>query len=118
VLTRTGTITFDPDKFAAALAADPKTVMAAVQRIATRLGDAATAASDKYTGTLTNKITGDQSQVKSLGDQVSAWDIRLASRKSTLQRTYSAMEVLLSNMKAQSSALTSQLSALSTTRTG
>lgn len=118
VLTRTGTITFDPDKFAAALAADPKTVMAAVQRIATRLGAAATAASDKYTGTLTNKITGDQSQVKSLGDQVSAWDIRLASRKSTLQRTYSAMEVLLSNMKAQSSALTSQLSALSTTRTG
>ena len=118
VLTRTGTITFDPDKFAAALAADPKTVMAAVQRIATRLGAAATAASDKYTGTLTNKITGDQSQVKSLGDQVSAWDIRLASRKSTLQRTYSAMEVLLSNMKAQSSALTSQLSTLSTTRTG
>ena len=118
VLTRTGTITFDPDKFAAALAADPKTVMAAVQTIATRLGAAATAASDKYTGTLTNKITGDQSQVKSLGDQVSAWDIRLASRKSTLQRTYSAMEVLLSNMKAQSSALTSQLSALSTTRTG
>ena len=118
VLTRTGTITFDPDKFAAALAADPKTVMAAVQTIATRLGAAATAASDKYTGTLTNKINGDQSQVKSLGDQVSAWDIRLASRKSTLQRTYSAMEVLLSNMKAQSSALTSQLSALSTTRTG
>ena len=118
VITRTGTITFDPDKFAAALAADPKTVMAAVQTIATRLGAAATAASDKYTGTLTNKITGDQSQVKSLGDQVSAWDIRLASRKSTLQRTYSAMEVLLSNMKAQSSALTSQLSALSTTRTG
>jgi len=118
VLTRTGTITFDPDKFAAALAADPKTVMAAVQTIATRLGAAATAASDKYTGTLTNKITGDQSQVKSLGDQVSAWDIRLASRKSTLQRTYSAMEVLLSNMKAQSSALSSQLSALSTTRTG
>ena len=118
VLTRTGTITFDPDKFATALAADPTTVMAAVQTIATRLAGAATAASDKYTGTLTAKITGDQSQLKNLGDQVSAWDIRLASRKSTLQRTYSAMEVLLSNMKAQSSALNSQLSALSTTRTG
>jgi flagellar hook-associated protein 2 len=118
VLSRTGTITFDPDKFAAALSTDPTTVMAAVQTIATRLAAAATAASDKYTGTLTNAIIGDQSQVKELGDQVSAWDIRLASRKSTLQRTYSAMEVLLSNMKAQSSALTAQLSGLSTTSTG
>ncbi|MFM9919336.1 flagellar filament capping protein FliD [Lacisediminihabitans sp. H27-G8] len=116
-LTRDGTITFDADKFGAALAADSTTVMAAVQTIATRLAATATAASDKYTGTLTNKITGDQTQVKSLGDQVSAWDIRLASRKSTLQRTYSAMEVLLSNMKAQSSALTSQLSSLSTSTT-
>jgi len=118
LLTRAGTITFDPDKFATALAADPTTVTAAVQTIATRLAATATSASDKYTGTLTAKITGDQSQLKNLGDQVSAWDIRLASRKSTLQRTYSAMEVLLSNMKAQSSALNSQLSALSTTRTG
>lgn len=113
-ITSTGSITFDADKFAAALAADPKTVMAAIQTIASRVATAATQASDKYTGSLTNKITGDQSQVKSLGDQVSAWDIRLASRKTTLERTYSAMEVLLSNMKAQSSALTSQLSSLST----
>ena len=119
VLTRIGTITFDPDKFAAALLADPTTVMAAVQTIASRIAMIATAASDKYGGTLTNQITGDQGQVKSLGDQISAWDVRLASRKSTLQRTYSAMEVLLSNMKAQSAALTSQLSAFSTsTKTG
>jgi flagellar hook-associated protein 2 len=105
ILSSTGTLSFDADKFGAALAADPTTVMAAVQTIATRLAATATAASDKYDGTLT--------QVKSLGDQVSAWDIRLASRKSTLQRTYSAMEVLLSNMKAQSAALSSQLSSLS-----
>ena len=117
VLTRTGTITFDPDKFATALATDPTTVMAAVQTIASRIATVATAASDKYDGTLTNQITGDQSQVKSLGDQISAWDVRLASRKSTLQRTYSAMEVLLSNMKAQSAALSSQLSAFSTSTT-
>ncbi|MES2093319.1 MAG: flagellar filament capping protein FliD [Actinomycetota bacterium] len=116
VLTRSGTITFDAEKFAAALAADPQTVMAAVQTIASRLASAATAASDKYTGTLTNKITGDQSQVRSLGDQVSAWDVRLATRKGTLERTYAAMEVLLSNMKSQSAALTSQLSSLTTAR--
>jgi flagellar hook-associated protein 2 len=118
VLTRDGTITFDADKFAAALAANPTTVMGAVQTIATRLAATAMAASDKYTGTLTMKITGDQTQVTSLGDQISAWDVRLASRKTTLQRTYSAMEVLLSNMKAQSSALTAQLSGLSTSSIG
>jgi flagellar hook-associated protein 2 len=118
VLTRDGTITFDADKFTAALAANPTTVMGAVQTIATRLAATAMAASDKYTGTLTMKITGDQTQVTSLGDQISAWDVRLASRKTTLQRTYSAMEVLLSNMKAQSSALTAQLSGLSTSSIG
>ena len=118
VLSRTGTISFDAGKFAAALAADPKATMAAVQTIASRVAVAATAASDKNTGTLTNMITGDQSQMKSLGDQIAAWDVRLASRKITLQRTYSAMEVLLSNMKAQSAALTSQLSGLTTSSSG
>jgi flagellar hook-associated protein 2 len=116
-VTRTGTVTFDADKFAAALAADPKTVMAAIQTIATRLATTATAASDKYTGTLTDRITGDQTQLRSLGDQVSAWDTRLAIRKSTLQRTFSQMEVLLSNLKSQSAALTSQLSSLSSSTT-
>ncbi|MHC5798046.1 flagellar filament capping protein FliD [Lacisediminihabitans sp. FW035] len=116
-VTRTGTVTFDADKFAAALAADPKTVMAAIQTIATRLATTATAASDKYDGTITNRITGDQTQIRSLGDQVAAWDTRLAIRKSTLQRTFSQMEVLLSNLKSQSAALTSQLSSLSSSTT-
>ncbi|HEY8913247.1 MAG TPA: hypothetical protein VIM54_08015, partial [Lacisediminihabitans sp.] len=75
---------------------------------------------DKYDGTLTNRITGDQTQLRSLGDQISAWDTRLAIRKSTLEQTYSQMEVMLSNLKAQSSALSSQLASLSasTTTTG
>ncbi|TXN29218.1 flagellar filament capping protein FliD [Lacisediminihabitans profunda] len=119
VLSKTGTISFDQAKFSAAMASDPKTTIAAIQTIATRLSAAATAASDKYTGSLTSKITGDQSQVRNLGDQISAWDVRLASRKSTLQRNYSAMEVMLSNLKSQSAALSSQLSSLSTsTSTG
>ncbi|WP_394769209.1 flagellar filament capping protein FliD [Lacisediminihabitans sp.] len=111
---RTGTVTFDADKFAAALAADPTTTMAAIQTVASRLAASSTAASDKYDGTLTNRITGDQTQLKSLGDQISAWDTRLAIRKSTLERTFSNMEVMLSNLKAQSAALSSQLSSLST----
>jgi len=110
-ITRSGTITFDADKFTAALAADPDTVNAAVQQIASRVAAAATTASDKYDGQLTQRITGDQSSVSALGRQIADWDVRLASRKSTLERTFASMEVLLSNLKAQSSALTSQLSA-------
>ena len=113
-ITKSGTITFDADKFKAALAADPDAVNAAVQEIATRVAAAATTASDKYDGQLTQRITGDQSSVTALGRQIADWDVRLASRKSTLERTFSSMEVLLSNMKAQSSALTSQLSAFTT----
>ena len=40
-ITRDGTITFDKDKFGAALAADPEKVKAAVQTIAGRVADAA-----------------------------------------------------------------------------
>ncbi|MET1153148.1 flagellar filament capping protein FliD [Arthrobacter sp.] len=112
-ITKTGTMEFDGTKFAAALAKDPAGTAAKVQEIAGRIASAATAASDKYTGTLTTKITGQQSEVRDLADRISDWDARLASRKATLQRTYSGLETALSGMKAQQSWLTAQLSGLS-----
>lgn len=112
-ITKTGSMEFDATKFAAALAADPAGTAAKVQEIAGRIATAATAASDKYNGTLTTTITGQQSEVRDLADRISDWDTRLASRKATLQRTYSGLEVALSNMKAQQSWLTSQLAGLS-----
>jgi len=113
-LTKTGTLEFDATKFAAALKADPVRTEAAVQEIASRVAVAATSASDKYDGQVTSRITGQQSLVKNLGDQINDWDRRLASRRSTLERTYSGLEVQLSGMKAQSAWLTSQLAALPT----
>ncbi|AXJ10004.1 flagellar filament capping protein FliD [Arthrobacter sp. PM3] len=112
-ITKTGTMEFDATKFGAALAADPAGTAAKVQEIAGRIAAAATKASDKYDGTLTKTITGQQSEVRDLADRISDWDTRLASRKATLQRTYSGLEVALSNMKAQQSWLTSQLAGLS-----
>lgn len=111
-LTRTGTVSFDADKFAAALARDPQQAQAALQTISARVGAAATAASDKYDGQITAKITGKQSEVSRLSDQIEQWDVRLASRRSTLQGTYSALEVQLSSLKAQSTWLASQVAAL------
>lgn len=112
-ITKTGAMEFDATKFGAALAADPAGTAAKVQEIAGRIATAATAASDKYDGTLTQKITGQQSEVRDLATRISDWDTRLASRKATLQRTYSGLEVALSNMKAQQSWLTAQLGGLS-----
>ena len=112
-VTRDGTIEYDDARFTAALAADPEGTQAMLQTIATRISDAATAASDKFSGTLTTTITGQQSSLQSLNDQISSWDVRLASQRAGLEKTYSALEVTLSNMKAQSSWLTAQLAALS-----
>lgn len=113
-ISKTGTMEFDATTFAAALKADPAHVEATLQEIASRVADAATSASDKYDGQITSRITGQESMVKDLGNQITDWDRRLASRRSTLERTYSGLEVQLSGMKAQSAWLTSQLSALPT----
>jgi flagellar hook-associated protein 2 len=114
-ITKDGSIEYDATKFAAALAADPARTQAMLQTISDRIATAADSASNQYTGSITQVITGQQSSLKSLGDQIEDWDVRLASQRSGLERTYSALEVSLSNLQAQSSWLTSQLAALTST---
>jgi flagellar hook-associated protein 2 len=111
-ITKTGTMEFNAEKFAAAFAADPTKTQAAVTEIASRVAAAATAASDKSTGTITQKITGTQSTLTSLNEQVARWDDRLATRKTNLERMYSAFEVRMSNLTAQQTWLTGQVDAL------
>ncbi len=111
-ITSDGKLTFDKDKFAAALAADPDKAKAAVQTISQRVADAASFASDKYDGTITTKIAGEQATVKNLNDQIATWDTRLADRRSTLEKTYANLEVQLQQLQSQSSWLTGQLASL------
>lgn len=113
-ITRDGTMEFDAEKFATALAADPAATQAAVQEIASRIQVAAAAASDKYDGQITSQIKGQQGLVTDMNNQIEDWNVRLVTRRSTLERTYSALEVQLSKMNSQSSWLTSQLAGLST----
>jgi flagellar hook-associated protein 2 len=113
-LTKTGTMEFDATKFGDALAKDPAGTMAAVATVAGRVAEAAKQASDPVTGSLSTKIKGQQSTAKDFATQIESWDDRLETRRATLQRTYSALEVALSGMQAQSSWLTSQLAGLST----
>ena len=109
-----GTFSFDQDAFTAALAADPAKTQSMATQLAQRVADAAGGLSDKYDGTLTLKITSQESLVTDYGSQIEDWDRRLALRREALQATYSALEVTLSNMQSQSSWLAGQLSSLST----
>ena len=117
-ITKTGTLEFNAEKFAAALAKDPAGVMKTVQEISGRVQAAAVTASDKYDGTLTATVTSGQSQVRTMGLEISDWDLRLTAKRSSLERVYTAMESRLGELKAQSSWLTSQIASLPDTYTG
>lgn len=114
VIGRDGTFTFDDAKFTAALAADPAKVQKVVAGLAERVADVAKKTSDKTDGSLTRKVESQQGMVKDLGDQIASWDLRLASRRAGLQKTYAALEVSLSGLKSQSSWLAGQLASLPT----
>lgn len=118
VITRNGDFTFDKEKFAASLAANPAGTQAALSEISTRLAAATNAVSDSVSGTVPQLITGRQSEVSSLNDQISDWDTRLETRRATLKAVYSNMESLLGGLKAQSSWLTSQIAGMSTSSSG
>ncbi|MBC6494837.1 flagellar filament capping protein FliD [Microbacterium sp. 4-7] len=107
-----GVLSFDAEKFAAALAEDPEGTQELFSAVSARVQDVTTQYSDKYDGLLTKRITGQEDEVKTLKTQVERWDIRLEQRRATLERTYAQLEVQLSKLQSQSSWLTSQLAGL------
>ena len=112
IITKDGDFTYDKDKFAAAMAADPAGTQTAVATIASRVADATNAATDSISGTVPQLVKGRQSEVKDLNDQIADWDTRLADRRATLQAVYTNMESLLGGLKSQSAWLSGQLAGL------
>ena len=113
---RYGKLTFDEEVFAKAYAADPTAVTAAftgANGFASRLQAVAETASDKYNGSVTNAITSRDQTINRLNDSIERWDDRLALRRTTLERQYTALETALSHLQGQSSWLSSQLASLS-----
>lgn len=113
-LTKDGTITFDSAKFSAAMASDPTGTTAMFQSIAGRVSTAASGASDSYTGTLTQKVTSQQTAESSLTKQISDWDTRLATIQAQYTAQFNALETALNALSSQSSYLTSQIAGLTT----
>lgn len=117
---RYGKVVFDADTFQKAYAADPAGVAAQFTTGATpesdgwaaRVNAVAKSATDSYDGTITNAITGHTSTVDRLTKSIESWDDRLALRRTTLERQYTALETALSNLQSQSSWLAGQIASL------
>jgi flagellar hook-associated protein 2 len=108
-ISQKGEISFDKEKFAAAMAKDPTATMTAIAAISSRVEAVGKGASNSVDGTITQKITGQQSTIKDLQERISDWDDRLATRRARLISTYAAMETALSGLNSQSAWLASQL---------
>lgn len=124
-LKRDGTVTFDKTAFLAGLQSTPERTQRlftgtpasgttpAVEGIAQRMQAVAKAATDSTTGSLTGLAKGKDALAKDFQKRIDDWDIRLAQRRETLTRQFTAMETALSSLKSQSSWLAGQLSSLS-----
>ena len=84
----------------------------AMTGIAGRLFDVAKAASDSATGSIVSLAKGKDSIATDLKNRIEAWDLRLAKRKETLTRQFTAMETALSSLKNQSTWLAGQINGL------
>jgi flagellar hook-associated protein 2 len=111
-VTREGGIAFDAEIFKNALEADPSGTQAMFATMAGRVENAASSASDSVDGYLSQRVTGQEDTAKRLGENISAWDLRLEKRRAVLQRQYTAMETALSGLNSQSTWLASQLASL------
>lgn len=113
---RDGTFTFDSAKFAEQLAKDPAKVQEVISGVAANVQKVADKASDSVNGSLTSRIQSGEASVKDLATRISSWDDRLASRRQTLVRIYTALEVSMSKMQATSSWLSSQIEQLNSSK--
>jgi len=57
------------------------------------------------TGLLVSAQTGQTNQVKSLQDQIDAWDLRLTSYRATLQTQFTAMETAIASLKSAAASM-------------
>ncbi|WP_448621076.1 flagellar filament capping protein FliD [Geodermatophilus sp. URMC 65] len=135
-LTRDGTVKFTEATFLATLASDPETVQRmlagapavdaqpatattpavaaqeAVDGLSQRLELLTKRTTNATTGTLTLLAQGRETLVNDFKSRIADWDLRLAARKETLTRQFTAMETALSSLKNQSTWLAGQLGSL------
>jgi len=107
-LDKTGRLTFDAEKFTAAYNADPSSIKAA----GIALGDSFELLASKQSDNVISAITSRNNQVDSMNLQIGDWDVRLAAKKTALQRQYAGLETALGKLKDQSNWLSGQIASL------
>jgi flagellar hook-associated protein 2 len=120
-LTKDGKLTFDKAAFSTALAANPTATRDLLMAtspsgepvgLAAQVQQLAKSASDATTGSLTLMAKGSDTTAKDLTERIADWDIRLALRKESLTRQFTAMETALGTLQNQSTWLAGQISSL------
>lgn len=119
---KSGKLVFNAETFDKAYAADPAGVAArfttgatpATDGWAARVAAVAKSASDATTGTIASAIDGRTATIDRLSKSIADWDDRLEIRRTSLQRTYTALETALSNLQSQGNWLAGQIASLPT----
>jgi flagellar hook-associated protein 2 len=110
---KSGRLTFDRDKFIAALNSDPaKTQSMIKDGLAATMRTVADGVTNVTTGSITQVLKTGEATIARLNTEITSWDARLAVRQSALQKQFTGLEVAMSKMKSQSSWLSGQLAAL------
>ena len=114
-LDRGGSLSFDKAKFLAAYQADPAKVQTAVQTgFAETYRKLGVDVTDATKGRLTLAVQGQDTALRRLNSEITAWDTRLAARRVSIQRQYTNLETALGRLKDQSSWLAGSLASLPT----
>src|SRR4051794_37813107 len=112
-----GKLTFDQDKFMAALTADPQSVRKLIGGDTTVTGFAQTFDNlltpvVQAQGTLDQEISDADSEYRSLADQLTDMEARMVQKQEMLKQQFTAMESAIQKSQAASSQVSGQLSAL------
>jgi flagellar hook-associated protein 2 len=103
-----GQLQFNKQDFIDAYNADP----AKIQEAGIKFGDQMDALAGGMVTNLSKVVTGRKGEIDGINDQISNWDVRLAAKKTALQKQYSDLEVSLGKLKNQSNWLSGQLAGL------
>lgn len=105
---RNGMLTFNAEKFAEALAADPTRAATALTDLAGRVSTAADTYSDQYDGMLTKSIENRVTDNRRTADSITDAERRIEMRESTLRAQFTAMEMAIAKANDLQKYLTGQ----------
>jgi flagellar hook-associated protein 2 len=107
-----GKLTIDEAQLEEAVKSNPGGVEKMLQQWGTSFEGLLNAYAEPGTGTLANRVSGDESEASYMGQQITTLTESLAVRQQGLEARYVALETAMSKISSQSSWLASQLASL------